>query len=109
MTAKFGDEFRAKDVYSSHLTELIEVHAADPGAVDLVRELRDVEKELRNPAAHQIVSITEDSIKREFGFSAKHIMDSIKKAFVYAGFNIKKEQWSSYDEMNEVIIKAIEG
>ena len=108
LTAEYGDDFRARDVYSSQLAVLIEAYAKNPDVVDLVKELRKVEKELRNPAAHQIVSITEESIQGEFGFSAKHIMDSIKKAFIYAEFNIKKEQWDSYNDMNKAIISAIE-
>ena len=104
-----GRDFNKKDIYSSQLTILITKFANTPDVVELVGKLRLVEAELRNIAAHQIVSVTEETVKSKFGFSANHIMEMIKMAFTYAGFNIKKEYWNSYDDMNKVIIKAISG
>ena len=95
------------NVYSSQLAVLIQNCAENHEVVDIVTELRNVEAKLRNTAAHEIVSITDEIIKKKLGYSGKHIMDMIKKAFIYADFNVKKENWDSYDEMNEVIIRAM--
>ena len=34
-------------------------------------------------------------------------MDTLKRAFTFADINIRKEYWNSYEEMNDVIINAI--
>ena len=71
--------------------------------------MRSVESNLRNLAAHQIVSVTDVTIKEETGYTGKQIMDMIKKSFAYAELNVKREQWESYEEMNRAIISRIEG
>ncbi len=103
-------QFRFGDVSSAHLEVLI-VSKDSPFASDfssdvkqVVESLRSVEGKLRNIAAHQIISITEETIKKNTGFTGNEIMSDIKQAFIFAGFLIKKEYWNSYDYMNKVII-----
>lgn len=95
------------DVNSFHMNELIQASAATAQVKELVDNLRTVEKNLRNIAAHQIVSITEDMIRKQTGFTGKQIMDKIKTAFSYAGINVKTEWWNSYDDMNKAIIEEM--
>ena len=99
--------FHYGDVNSYHMSELIQNSNASLEVRDLVKKLRSVESNLRNMAAHQIVSVTEETVQKQTGFSSSQIMDQIQKAFVYAGINIKKEYWNSYDDMNEIIKKEI--
>ncbi len=99
--------FHYGDVNSFHMNELIQASSASAQVKGLVDDLRTVEKNLRNIAAHQIVSITEDVIKRQTGFTGKQIMDKIKTAFSYAGINVKTELWNSYDDMNKAIIEEM--
>lgn len=54
-----------------------------------------------------MISVTDISIRKETGFTGEQIMEMIKKAFIYAGMNIKKECWDSYDQMNEVLLSKI--
>ncbi len=100
--------FHYGDVNSYHMTELIQESDAAVEVKELVASLRKVEKELRNIAAHQIVSITEDTIVKQTEMTGNQIMNSIKKAFTYAGVNIKKEDWNSYDDMNTIIKKEMQ-
>lgn len=104
-----GWDLKRSYVQSSQLTILITKFAKHSDVIDLVNKLRKVEAELRNLAAHEIVSVTEDTIKTKFGFPVKTIMEMLKKAFIYAEFNIKKEYWNSYNDMNTVIIGLIDG
>lgn len=97
-----------KEVSSYSLVFLIEGLCQNPPLVELVKNLRSVEDNIRNLAAHQIVSVTEDSIKQLTGFSSEKIMDMIKKAFGYAEMNVKANGWYSYETMNELIIEKIE-
>ena len=66
------------------------------------------EEKIRNTAAHDIVSVTEITIKNRTGFSADKIMQMIQKLFIYTGIKIKKEYWDSYDQMNQAIIQKME-
>ena len=85
------------------MSELIQNSNASLEVRELVKNLRSVESNLRNMAAHQIISVTEETIQKQTGFSSSQIMDQIQKAFIYAGIKIKKEDWNSYDDMNEII------
>lgn len=101
--------FDYKNIYSIHLVSLINGLSTNAELKKLVQELRSVEENIRNLAAHEIVSITEDTIKNKTGFTPKVIMDKIKLCFLYSGIKIKKEYWNSYDVMNDLIIARIEG
>lgn len=95
------------DIKSDNLKILIEYYSDDPHLKELVSDLRGVEENLRNQAAHQIVSITDQKIKDETGFTGKQIMDMIKELFRYTGINIADTVWNSYEEMNQIIINLI--
>ena len=99
--------FRYGDVYSSQLCILLIELGQDVNCKKTVENLRSVESELRNLAAHQMISVTDISIRKETGFTGEQIMEMIKKSFIYAGMNIKKECWDSYDQMNEVLLSKI--
>ena len=99
--------FHFQDVTSYHLNELIQEFVSQADVKNLVRDLREVEKNLRNMAAHQIVSVTEETIQKQTGFTGKQIMDRIRRAFIFAGIKVKEEYWQSYDAMNQVIISQM--
>lgn len=42
------------------------------------------------------------------GFTPNQIMEKIKRLFSYTSINVKKEDWNSYDELNEQIFKAMQ-
>lgn len=99
--------FKAGDIYSDHLRILIIELCEDVYLKGLVNDLRDVEKNIRNVAAHEIISVTEEKIKELTGFSGEQIMNKIKELFRYTSISIKKEYWDSYDEMNAKILEKI--
>ena len=86
---------------------LIDGFSQDEQLKRLVENVRSVEGSIRNLAAHEIVSVTEESIKRITGFSPKDIMDMIKELFNYTGMSIKGNYWDSYDDMNKVILEKL--
>lgn len=94
-------------VYSSALRDIIDKMSSDSSLKQVVGDLRDVESKVRNLAAHEIVSITADTIRSLTGLTPEQIMKKIKTAFTYAGMNIRSEQWKSYDDMNQQIINAM--
>ena len=97
------------DESSGYLNTLIQQFSSDTQLKELSDNLRDIERSIRNLAAHNIVSITDERIKNETGFTGKQIMDIIKSMFSYTDIPVKEEFWDSYDDMNGVILKAMEG
>lgn len=103
----FDQEFRFDAfVHSSHLEPIISNLVEDRNVVDVVKNLRKID-EARNIVAHEMVSVTEESIYQWTGFTPKQIMDDLKKALTYAGINIKKELYGSYDQMNQDIVSKM--
>lgn len=86
---------------------LIDSFSQDEQLKRLVENVRSVEGSIRNLAAHEIVSVTEESFKRITGFSPKDIMDMIKDLFNYTGMSIKGNYWDSYDDMNKAILEKL--
>jgi CRISPR type III-A/MTUBE-associated protein Csm6 len=99
---------RLTDIYNSQLSELIEYFCKDSDVVGTAKALRGVEHDIRNPAAHEVMSITDEGIKKLTGYSGKQIMSYIRKGLDYAGFRFKGASWDSYDEMNHVIVEAMD-
>lgn len=56
------------DVYSIHIKALIEYFSTDAQLKELICNLRLTEEKIRNTAAHDIVSVTEITIKIERDF-----------------------------------------
>lgn len=99
---------RLTDIYNSQLSELIGHFCNDSDVVGTSVALRSVESGIRNLAAHEVVSITDDGVKKMTGYSSKQIMSYIRKGLDHAGFRFKGASWDSYDEMNQVIVEAMD-
>lgn len=69
--------------------------------------LRDVERRIRNIAAHEISIITEERVKQMTKYSSDEIIDDIKLLFNKAGIKMSKDCWDSYDLMNKTIVERI--
>ena len=67
-----------------------------------------VETSVRNLAAHEVVSITNETIEELTGLTGSQIMDRIKDIFAYTGISVKTEYWDSYDNMNLKILELME-
>ena len=108
LNKQYNNEFNAHgNVYSDHLNALIQGLCEDEKLKTLVNEVRDIERNLRNRTAHQMVSVTPPVIEEHTGFTGSQIMAKVKTLFSYTGINVKKEDWQSYDRLNEEIIKRM--
>jgi len=65
--------------------------------------LRVVEENFRNSAAHEIGTVTADTVKKMTGYSCDKIIDTVKTLFNYSGVVVTDEMWVSYDTMNSLI------
>ena len=95
-------------VKTEQLQSIISSRCKDGELIKLCNTLRDIEKNIRNRVAHQIIEVTDQVIKNKTGYTTKEIMELIKKASAYAGFSAKGEEWDSYDKLNEVICSRMD-
>lgn len=106
LDAAYGG-FKGGTVYSTHIAKLIEYKSNDYVLKQNVKDIVKVEKTVRNPAAHDIVSVTDEWIKRETGKTTREIMAIIKYLVIKSGINVKESDWKSYDDMNEKIVRYL--
>ena len=60
---------------------------------------------MRNKAAHTMISITSDSVKKETGQTPEETYTDLKKVFNL--IHISTKDWDSYDKMNQFIINHL--
>lgn len=101
---EYYQNFKGGFVKSDNLVGILKYFCHNQKVLKVVMDLRTVEENIRNMAAHQIVSVTEKTISNKTGFSGQEIMNLIKEAFSYTGIVIPKNGWESYDTMNQMII-----
>ena len=89
-----------------HLLYVIK-EKCSPEIVKKTELLREVEENVRNNAAHEIKCVTAESVFKLTNYTCKDIIDTIKSISGYAGIRNADAVWSSYDLMNEDIIKLI--
>lgn len=94
-------------MYSSHVAELIDKLSKNAEIKRDVAQIGYIEKKVRNIAAHEIVSVTDEWIKSKTKKTAVEIMELIKRLFADAGIVINEEAWKSYDQMNEKIVHEL--
>lgn len=74
----------------------------DKKLIDAVSEIRKVENKVRNLAAHEIVSITDEKLQKilDNSLTIEQIYGLIKRLIIAARIHVKEEDWNSYDKMN---------
>lgn len=96
-------------VYAGSLEPLIVTFCSkDKELVNKVMEIANVAGTVRNMAAHEIISVTDDWFRKNTKKSAEEIMDLIKYLVKKSGIDSSKGAWSSYDQMNTAIISELE-
>ena len=72
-----------------------------------IRELRFVEENARNTAAHNISCITEEFIYKVTKMKANQILEKLCELARYAGIKITDEDLKTYDKLNYRIIELL--
>ena len=73
---------------------------SDQKLLKLLKDIRTVEREVRNLAAHEIVGVTRSWIVRRTKFQPETIMDMLCCLAKYAGLHITAENREAYRVMN---------
>ena len=104
--AHYKHDFNAGYVNSESLCVLIK-NKCSADTFACVDRLRDVERSIRNIAAHEISIITEERVKQMTKYSSDEIVSDIKLLFGKAGITMTKDNWDSYNSMNKYITEKI--
>lgn len=101
-------------VWSDQIYKLIMIHCDETKCKEIRSDctlLREVEKKVRNVAAHEVRGITKDYIEKQFGkdksVSTEMIVKLVERLFSYTDIKIPSNAWRSYNAMNRTIIQYI--
>lgn len=104
----YGDYALREEPYkSADIFYIFQAMSQDAGLVADMEQMREVERKVRNFAAHEIVSVTDDWIFRNVGLRASQIMQLLQRLTVKAGVRVKSQDWNSYQQMNQVIAEVL--
>lgn len=103
----YKGKFKFSNVYSVHLKDLILEFSSNKKLNALAEELRQVEEKVRNKAAHTMISITPEMIKKWTGFETAEIFKKMKDLACFVGIDSDNNIWDSYDIMNEKINEVL--
>lgn len=95
--------FREGPVYSNAIAKLLSARGQNRMVCTKVEEMVEIEKSIRNIAAHEVVSVTEEWIQKRTGKTVKGILELVRTLVFYAGIKVENRAWESYDEMNQRI------
>lgn len=108
LNKEFG-RFTDSALAASNLTVIIEAFETNKQIIEIIKTLRRLEKNVRNIAAHQVVSINDEKIKEgssdkegKNGKTSKQIVQMIQMIAQKAKIT-KVGNWNSYKDMNEYI------
>jgi hypothetical protein len=107
LNSQYRGGFKMGPVYSNALATLISLKCSDIALIEKVHEISKTESAVRNIAAHEIVSVTDEWFRRKAGKSADDIFANLRFLMVRAGINATEEQWNSYDKMNDEIKRLL--
>jgi hypothetical protein len=104
----YSGEFKGGYISSELLCRLICHFSTDKNLTDMIKTLNEIDgKTVRHIAAHTLTAITDEWIRKRAGYSSAAIVEMIKDVAFISHINIKKELWGAYDDMNEMIKKAL--
>jgi len=86
-----------------HYITMIERNGRNREIIILLKQLRKVENNARNEAAHELQGIGEGWIKNKTGMTPEQIMEKVRKLVQLIAPEYGKEFWNSYQEMDESI------
>lgn len=110
MVEAYGNENPLRDgvVYSHQIGKIICYKTDDAALKEKIDEIIMIERELRNIAAHEIVTVTNQWIMKRTNRTAERIFSIIKYLTRRAGIHAKEEDWISYDKMNHDICSLLQ-
>ncbi|HZK43628.1 MAG TPA: hypothetical protein VFC73_05000 [Syntrophomonadaceae bacterium] len=114
--SKYDNAFRDSDISCSSLLPMIEYDCGAGGSspneavIMRVQKMRAVEKNLRNPAAHNITAVKEEQFVKLASISSERLLTDMQWLFrlTYSRYFPREgDLWESYEIMNAKIIELL--
>ena len=90
-------------ITDAHLKVVILGMSDNPQINEMVKSLREIAEKVRNMAAHEIVSVSEEWVLEKTGKKTKDILEMIKRLVINTGMKLPEDGWNSYDILNDKI------
>lgn len=103
----FKNGFSDREYSTAQLEPLITEFCDNEKIVEYVKVIRKAESKVRNQAAHTMISVDDDFIKRRIGIRSHELYETMKNLAVRAGI-IHSDVWDSYENMNAMISERLE-
>ena len=103
----YNYQFSYGSIVNDHLSTLIINLCQNGNTQQKTETLQSVERKVRNMAAHNVVSVTDEKIVEITGISARKIMDIIKELMNIYVLKGRREIWQSYEQMNQILIDRV--
>lgn len=94
-------------ISASVILRILEQKNVNENIVRTLQKVRAVEEGIRNLAAHEIVGLSEEGIKKRVGYTPEEIMKLCFKMLSYTGVVLTEEDKNIYDYMNEDLINLL--
>lgn len=98
----YTDQFLSE----AQLIPVLQKKCDDQDLNESFKDLYNFKKIIRNPVSHTIVAVTPELIGKYVSYDIEYYLRKVKTILNILGFDTKNE-WDSYEKMNEVIINKI--
>lgn len=104
----FHGDFIPGLVGKRQMVPLIQFYSTDEELKKQLTNILNIEQNVRNLSAHEIVSVTPKWIKEKSGYEVEEIFSIIKFLIGKSGIVVNEEIWKSYDIMNQYIYEELD-
>lgn len=98
---------RQEPYKSLDILHIFKALSQDSELIADMERLREIESEVRNVAAHEIISVTDAWIEKRVGINSAQIMKLLRRLAGKAGLRAKPQDWDSYQDMNGKIAESL--
>lgn len=100
---EFGSEVKETEKSAAQMAAIMKYLCKEQNIIDIVQDLRYAEYQIRNIAAHDIISVTDEWIYNKIKFTSEQLLEKIRKAAINSDIHINDKVWDSYNQMNNII------
>ncbi len=106
LNAYFSSGYKDQFLSEAQMIPVLKETCDDQDLNEAFKDLDNFKKIIRNPVSHTIVAVTPELIGKYVSYDIEYYLRKVKTILNILGFDTKNE-WNSYEKMNEVIINKI--
>lgn len=104
----YGEHFNYEHyVSSTHLIKLIDDYSNNERMKELAKQLRFIEKYMRNIIAHEVICVDDALVKTRVNLTIEEVQKIYLETLTYAGLTDQR-QWDVFNQIHQTIRQALE-